>query len=110
MGKKLRGCCRERGWRQADMAERLNCSEAFLSALARGRKIAPRTLLGRLQEILDLTEPEAEEFRRLAAVSGPVLRMDLTAYSGCERAGIERWLQTLPGYLAAWKRSADHGG
>ena len=78
-GARLRVLRADRGITQKDLAQRLNVSPAYLSALEHGRRGQPGP--GLVLEIcghLDLTWDEAEDIKHLAAHSRP----KVTLYTG----------------------------
>ena len=76
-GARLRTLRAARGMTQKDLADRLNVSPAYLSALEHGRRGRPGP--GLVMEIcghLDLIWDEAEDLKRLAAQSRPKVSLD----------------------------------
>lgn len=76
-GARLRALRAARGMTQKEMAERLNVSPAYLSALEHGRRGRPGP--GLVMEIcghLDLIWDEAEALKQLAAQSHPKVTLD----------------------------------
>lgn len=76
-GKKLRSIRAERGITLKDMAEAINVSPAYLSALEHGRKGAPTWyLVQRIITFFNVIWDEAEELERLAQISHPRIVVD----------------------------------
>ncbi len=76
-GIRLRELRAARGMTQKELASRLEVSPAYLSALEHGRRGQPGP--GLVMEIcghLDLIWDEAEDLKRLAALSKPKVRLD----------------------------------
>lgn len=72
LGAKLRVLRAERGATLKDMAEALNISSAYLSALEHGRRGKPTWyLLHRMIAYFNIIWDEAEELQRLAEISDP---------------------------------------
>ena len=70
LGAKLRRLRAERGIALKDMAEALNVSSAYLSALEHGRRGVPTSfLLHRIIAFFNVIWDEAEEIQRLAEIS-----------------------------------------
>ena len=81
-GAKLRKLREERGLTQAEMAEAVGVSPAYLSALEHGKRGRPswrliQSLIAHLNVIWD----EAEELVRLARVSHPKITIDTSGLS-----------------------------
>ncbi|MEM1364298.1 MAG: helix-turn-helix transcriptional regulator [Pseudomonadota bacterium] len=76
-GEKLRALRAERGITQAQMAEALNVSGSYLSALEHGRRGRPTwDLLQRIIGYLQVIWDDAEELERLARLSDPRVMVD----------------------------------
>lgn len=76
-GKKLRSIRAERGITLKDMAQAINVSPAYLSALEHGRKGAPTWyLVQRIITFFNVIWDEAEELERLAQISHPRIVVD----------------------------------
>jgi transcriptional regulator with XRE-family HTH domain len=76
-GKKLRSIRAERGIKLKDMAQAINVSPAYLSALEHGRKGAPTWyLVQRIITFFNVIWDEAEELERLAQISHPRIVVD----------------------------------
>ena len=76
-GKKLRSIRAERGITLKDMAQAINVSPAYLSALEHGRKGAPTWyLVQRIITFFNVIWDEAEELERLAQISHPRIAVD----------------------------------
>jgi transcriptional regulator with XRE-family HTH domain len=72
LGARLRKMRAERGIRLKDMAEGLNVSSAYLSALEHGHRGKPSWyLLQRIIAYFNVIWDEAEELQRLAEISDP---------------------------------------
>jgi transcriptional regulator with XRE-family HTH domain len=72
LGHKLRQMRAERGIRLKDMAEALDVSSAYLSALEHGHRGKPTWfLLQRIIAYFNVIWDEAEELQRLAEISDP---------------------------------------
>ena len=81
-GLKLRELRAARGVNQGDMAEALGVSNAYLSALERGRRGIPTfDLLQRIIAYLGVIWDEADELARLAQLSHPRPTLDTTTLS-----------------------------
>jgi transcriptional regulator with XRE-family HTH domain len=69
-GKFLRNLRIERGLLLKDMAEMLDVTSAYLSAVEHGKKGAPSAaLVSKLENLLNLTTEQKKELRRAAAAS-----------------------------------------
>ena len=76
-GKKLRSIRAERCITLKDMAQAINVSPAYLSALEHGRKGAPTWyLVQRIITFFNVIWDEAEELERLAQISHPRIVVD----------------------------------
>ena len=76
-GKKFRSIRAERGITLKDMAQAINVSPAYLSALEHGRKGAPTWyLVQRIITFFNVIWDEAEELERLAQISHPRIVVD----------------------------------
>lgn len=76
-GERLRALRQARGMRQKDLAERLQISAAYLSALEHGRRGRPGPgLVHQVNEVFGLIWDEAEEIAMLARESRPKVRLD----------------------------------
>jgi transcriptional regulator with XRE-family HTH domain len=78
-GEKLRALRAARGLRQADMAAALEISAAYLSALEHGKRGAPSAgLIHQICEYFGLIWDDADELKRLARLSKPRVRLNLS--------------------------------
>ena len=76
-GEKLRALRKDRGITQAQMAEALQVSGSYLSALEHGRRGRPTwDLLQRIIGYLQVIWDDAEELERLARLSDPRIVVD----------------------------------
>jgi transcriptional regulator with XRE-family HTH domain len=81
-GKKVRSLRRERGITQAKMAEDLAVSAAYLSALEHGHRGRPGPgFILQIADYFDLIWDEAEDLKRLAALSHPRVVVDTSGLS-----------------------------
>ncbi len=79
LGDKLRRLRSERGITLKDMAQALNVSSAYLSALEHGKRGKPTWfLLHRIIAFFNVIWDEAEELQRLAEISDPKIRIVTT--------------------------------
>ena len=77
LGAKIRQLREERGISLKDMAQALNISSAYLSALEHGRRGKPTGfLLHRMIAFFNVIWDEAEELQRLAEISDPKITID----------------------------------
>jgi len=77
LGAKLRRLRKERGISLKEMAEALNVSSAYLSALEHGKRGKPTWfLLHRMIAYFNIIWDEAEELQRLAEISDPKITID----------------------------------
>lgn len=77
LGKKLRDLREERGITLKEMAEALQVSSAYLSALEHGKRGKPTwILLQRIITYFNVIWDEAEELQRLAEISDPKATID----------------------------------
>ena len=77
LGAKIRQLREERGISLKDMAQALNISSAYLSALEHGRRGKPTGfLLHRIIAFFNVIWDEAEELQRLAEISDPRITID----------------------------------
>lgn len=77
LGAKIRDLRTERGTSLKQMAEALNVSSAYLSALEHGRRGKPTWfLLQRIIAYFNVIWDEAEELQRLAELSDPKITID----------------------------------
>jgi transcriptional regulator with XRE-family HTH domain len=77
LGRKLRQMRRERGLTLKAMAEAVNVSSAYLSALEHGRRGRPTwALLQRIITYFNVIWDEAEELQKLAELSDPRITID----------------------------------
>ena len=94
LGARLRAMRAERGVRLKDMAEALNVSSAYLSALEHGHRGKPTWfLLQRVIAYFNVIWDEAEELQRLAEISDPKIAI--------ETAGLDPRATELANRLAA---------
>lgn len=76
-GERLRALRRARGMRQKDLAEALQISAAYLSALEHGRRGTPTPgLVHQVNEVFGLIWDDAEEIARLARDSRPRVTLE----------------------------------
>lgn len=75
-GKKLRNYRIEHGLKLKDLADALQVTSSYLSAIEMGRKNVPDTLLIRIAEYLGLDRPSTEELKRLAEESKKINKVD----------------------------------
>lgn len=81
-GERVRELRRERGMTQKQMAQKLNVSAAYLSALEHGKRGTPRWIF--VQQIitcLNIIWDDADELQTLALRSAPRVTIDTTALS-----------------------------
>jgi len=77
LGQKLRALREERGITLKQMANALNVSSAYLSALEHGRRGKPTwMLLQRIIAYFNVIWDDAEELQRLAEMSDPKITID----------------------------------
>tara|TARA_R110002020_G_scaffold80502_7_gene200853 strand:+ start:3670 stop:4038 length:369 start_codon:yes stop_codon:yes gene_type:complete len=77
LGARIRQLREERGISLKDMAQALNISSAYLSALEHGRRGKPTGfLLHRMITFFNVIWDEAEELQRLAEISDPRITID----------------------------------
>ena len=77
LGEKLRALRAERGATLGEMAAALGVSAAYLSALEHGKRGVPRAVfLELINGYFNLGWDDAEELRRLAAISDPRVVLD----------------------------------
>ncbi|WDR07372.1 helix-turn-helix transcriptional regulator [Devosia rhodophyticola] len=77
LGARLRAMREERGISLKQMAEALNVSSAYLSALEHGRRGLPTGfLLHRIITFFNVIWDEAEELQRLSEISDPKITID----------------------------------
>ncbi len=77
LGAKLRALRAERGLTLKEMAEALNVSSAYLSALEHGKRGKPTWfLLHRMIAYFNIIWDEAEELQRLAELSDPKITIN----------------------------------
>ena len=77
LGAKIRALREERGISLKDMAQALNISSAYLSALEHGRRGKPTGfLLHRMIAFFNVIWDEAEDLQRLAEISDPKITID----------------------------------
>ena len=77
LGAKIRALRAERGISLKQMAEALNVSSAYLSALEHGKRGKPTWfLLHRIITYFNVIWDEAEEIQRLAEISDPKVTID----------------------------------
>lgn len=82
LGAKLRTLRAERGITLKQMAEALNVSSAYLSALEHGHRGKPTWfLLQRMIAYFNVIWDEAEELQRLAELSDPKIAIDTSGLS-----------------------------
>ena len=82
LGAKLRQLREARGVTLKDMANALNVSSAYLSALEHGRRGTPTwVLLQRIITYFNVIWDEAEELQRLAEISDPRVVVDTAGLS-----------------------------
>jgi len=77
LGARIRQLREERGISLKDMAQALNISSAYLSALEHGRRGKPTGfLLHRMIAFFNVIWDEAEDLQRLAEISDPKITID----------------------------------
>ena len=77
LGAKIRQMRAERGISLKEMAEAINVSSAYLSALEHGKRSKPTWfLLHRMIAYFNVIWDEAEELQRLAEISDPRITID----------------------------------
>jgi transcriptional regulator with XRE-family HTH domain len=76
-GKELRKVRIDRGLLLKDMADRLELSSAFMSAVETGRKEIPRDLLERIIDAYELTTDEVERLSHAAVMTARVQKIRL---------------------------------
>ncbi len=82
LGKKLRDLREERGITLKEMAEALQVSSAYLSALEHGKRGKPTwILLQRIITYFNVIWDEAEDLTRLAEISDPRVTIDTAGMS-----------------------------
>lgn len=112
-GEKLREIRAERGLALKDMAEGLQVSPAYLSAMEHGRRGKPsRRFVHRVCQFLGIIWDDAEELQRLADLSHPRVVVDTAGLSvkatlfanrladrigGLEEAQLDRLLAEIDG-------------
>jgi transcriptional regulator with XRE-family HTH domain len=95
-GVRLRALRAERGMTQAELADRLQISAAYLSALEHGRRGAPATgLVHQICAELGLIWDAAEELLQLARLSHPKVVVDTAGLSAEQTALANRIAQTI---------------
>ena len=95
-GARLRELRASRGMALKQLAERLQISEAYLSALEHGRRGAPGSgLVHQVCDAFDLIWDEAEEIARLARLSHPRVVVDTAGLSPGHTALANRLAQTI---------------
>jgi transcriptional regulator with XRE-family HTH domain len=95
-GVRLRELRAERGMTQAELAERLQISAAYLSALEHGRRGAPATgLVHQICAELGLIWEAAEELLQLARLSHPKVVVDTAGLTAEQTALANRLAQTI---------------
>lgn len=81
LGAKLRKLRAERGIALKDMAEALNVSSAYLSALEHGKRGKPTWyMVQRIIAYFNVIWDEAEEIQRLAEISDPKATIDTAGF------------------------------
>ena len=80
-GRKVRSYRNEYGMRLKDMADRLDVSSAYLSAMETGAKSVPDSLIPKIGQLFDLDAKEIEALRALASQSAKELRISLSKRS-----------------------------
>lgn len=100
LGEKLRALRAARGATLAEMAAAVGVSAAYLSALEHGKRGVPRAVfLELINGYFNLGWDDAEELRRLAAISDPRVVLDT--------AGLSPKATELANRLAARLRDLD---
>lgn len=95
-GARLRELRASRGMALKQLAERLQISQAYLSALEHGRRGAPGSgLVHQVCDAFDLIWDEAEEISRLARLSHPRVVVDTAGLSPDHTALANRLAQTI---------------
>ena len=82
IGKFLRGLRIENQEILKDMADRLEVSSAFLSAVENGKKKMPDSWYEKLANLYTLTEEQREELKKAVMESSDVVELDV-AHSAC---------------------------
>ena len=81
-GRRLRELRREKGRRLKDMAEALDVSEAYLSALEHGHRGRPSSgLVQQISAYFNLAWDDVDELKRLAELSHPRVVVDTAGLS-----------------------------
>jgi len=80
-GKILRKLRIDKGEILKNMADRLNMSSAYLSAIEMGKRAIPNNLVTRLIEIYALSESDIQQLKRAEAESVTQLKLDIEGAS-----------------------------
>ncbi len=95
-GARLRELRAERSMTQAELADRLQISAAYLSALEHGRRGTPSTgLIHQICAELDLIWDAADELLKLARISHPKIVVNTAGLSPDQTALANRLAQTI---------------
>jgi HTH-type transcriptional regulator, competence development regulator len=84
-----------------DMAEHLDVSPAYLSAVERGQRNAPAEWVGVLQEAYNLTHDTADCMKRALMESRTYAKLDISHLSSGDKRLIERMAEQLSGFEAS---------
>ncbi len=95
-GEKLRALRAARGVRQRDMAQALEISPAYLSALEHGRRGAPSAgLIHQICQYFGLIWDDADELKALAKLSRPRLKLNTAGLTPAQTALANRLAREL---------------
>lgn len=84
-GKFLRKLRIDRNEKQKDMAEKLDVSVAFLSAVETGKKKMPASWISRICDIYELADKQRREFMSAVAETRQTSKIRLTDLSNAKR-------------------------
>lgn len=85
VGKFIRKLRLENGEILKNMAEKLEVSSAFLSAVENGKKKLPQTMKNKIINLYNLTEVEKNEFERSIIETESVIAINLNNFSAEKR-------------------------
>lgn len=88
IGKTLRMLRLEQDQRLMDMAERLDVTSSFLSAVEMGRKAPPRDFVEKVQRAYSLVGARADEIRSAAAASQKTFKIEAKSALARDTAGL----------------------